>query len=154
MIFFNSWCGYLWVYLWVPMRIRHWQYLWVLVWPMGFWLVALGDPWEKIFTDLGAKFGTQIPVGTDLGHPQVHSCLALCRHQWVWVLSTCVGAWGWVSVNVGKETYQFETWAEMADSVWSWHCWKILATVIGCLHCHRVLAPSLGHHWVSTFLLH
>jgi len=28
--------------------------------------------------DLGAKFSAQIPVGTDLGHPRVHSCPALC----------------------------------------------------------------------------
>jgi len=46
-------------------------------WPMGFWLVALGDLWERIFMDLGAKFGAQIPVGTDLGHLWVHSCPAL-----------------------------------------------------------------------------
>jgi len=27
--------------------------------------------------DLGVRFGTQIPVGTDPGHPRVHSCPAL-----------------------------------------------------------------------------
>jgi len=46
-------------------------------WPMGFWPTAPGDPWERIFTDLGAKFSAQIPVGTDPGHPRVHSCPAL-----------------------------------------------------------------------------
>ena len=27
--------------------------------------------------DLGVRFGTQIPMGTDPGHPRVHSCPAL-----------------------------------------------------------------------------
>ena len=43
-------------------------------WPMGFWLMAPGDLWEKIFMDPGV---TKIPMGTDPGHPQVHSCSAL-----------------------------------------------------------------------------
>ena len=46
-------------------KICHWPI------PVG---SALGDPWEIIFTDLGATFGPKIPMGTDLGHPWVHSC--------------------------------------------------------------------------------
>jgi len=41
--------------------------------------VALGDPWETIFTDLGVTFqmAPKILMGTDPGHPRVHSCPAL-----------------------------------------------------------------------------
>jgi len=46
-------------------------------WPMGFWLADPGDPWERIFPDLGVTFGAQIPMGMDLGHLWVHSCPAL-----------------------------------------------------------------------------
>ena len=35
--------------------------------PVGFWLVAPGDPWEKIFMDLGMAFGTQNTHGYGFG---------------------------------------------------------------------------------------
>jgi len=57
-------------------------------WPMGFWLTALGDLWERIFTDPGVTFGAQNTHGyrsrspvsalvlslthVNLGHPPQH----------------------------------------------------------------------------------
>jgi hypothetical protein len=80
--------------------------------------VGIVDPWvfgERIFTDLGAKFSAQIPVGTDPGHPPVHLCPALRSvPQKTYRLGTlwlAVGPWlqSWYFLICGKNVVELES---------------------------------------------
>ena len=50
--------------------------------PVGFWLMAPGDPWERILTDLGVTFGAQNTHGYGSGSPTSALVPSLSGNWW------------------------------------------------------------------------